>query len=121
MRIVIFFLCKIDFFKNKILKKSLRSYSLKFSKNKKGVVIISNKTNQYLIQEALEELAQSGINQLKDSLTKLLNQLMLAEREEFVNSAPYERSDIRKDQCNGFKNKKLLTRCGELDLKVPQV
>ena len=83
--------------------------------------MISNKTNQYLIQEALEEFAQSGINQLKDSLTKLLNQLMLAEREEFVNAAPYERSDIRKDQCNGFKNKKLLTRCGELDLKVPQV
>ena len=46
--------------------------------------MISNKTNEYLIQEALEEFAQSGINQLKDSLTKLLNQLMLAEREEFV-------------------------------------
>jgi hypothetical protein len=73
----------------------LRSYSLKFRKNKKGIVIISKKTNQYLIQEALEEFAQSGINQFKDSLTKLLNQLMLTEREEFVNAEPYARSDIR--------------------------
>lgn len=83
--------------------------------------MISNKTNQYLIQEVLEDFAQSGIQELKESLAKLLNQLMLAEREDFVNAAPYERSDARKDQCNGFKNKKLLTRCGELELKIPQV
>lgn len=25
-----------------------------------------------------------------------------------------------KDQCNGFKNKKFLTRCGKLELKIPQ-
>lgn len=46
---------------------------------------------------------------------------MIVEREEFVNAAPYESYSIRKDQCHGFKNKKLLTRCRELDLKVPQV
>ena len=83
--------------------------------------MISNKTNKDLILEVLEDFAQSGIKELKDSLTKLINQLMLAEREDFVNAAPYERSDARKDQCNGFKNKKLLTRCGELELNVPQV
>ena len=70
--------------------------------------MISNKTNKHLILEVLEDFAQSGIKELKDSLTKLINQLMLAEREDFVNAAPYERSDARKDQCNGFKNKKLL-------------
>jgi transposase-like protein len=83
--------------------------------------MISNKTNRHLINEALEEFAQTGISQLKDSIERLLNELMLAEREEFVNAAPYERCDARKDHCNGFKNKKLLTRCGELELKVPQV
>lgn len=46
---------------------------------------------------------------------------MLAEREDFVGAGLHERSDERKAQCNGFKNKKLLTRSGELKLSVPQV
>ncbi len=46
---------------------------------------------------------------------------MLAEREDFIGAAPYERTPERKTHSNGFKNKKLLTRTGELNLKVPQV
>ncbi len=46
---------------------------------------------------------------------------MIAEREEFINAAPYERTSDRKNFLNEFKNKKLLTRTGELNLKVPQV
>ena len=83
--------------------------------------MISNKTNRHQINEILENFAQTGINQLKDSLEKLFNELMLAEREEFINASPYERTDNRKDYSNGFKDKKLLTRTGELNLRVPQV
>jgi transposase-like protein len=83
--------------------------------------MISNKTNQYVIQEVLEEFAANGINQLKNSLEQLLNQLMLAEREDFVGAGPHERTEQRKGYCNGFKNKKLLTRSGELELSIPQV
>ena len=83
--------------------------------------MISSKINRHRINEILETFAQTGINQLKESLEKLFNELMIAEREEFINASPYERSDDRKDYSNGFKNKKLLTRTGELDLKVPQV
>jgi len=83
--------------------------------------MISNKTNREEINEILENFAQNGINQLKESLEKLFNQLMIAEREEFINAAPYERTSDRKDYSNGFKNKKLLTRTGELNLKVPHV
>ncbi len=74
--------------------------------------MISNKTNREEINEILENFAQNGINQLKDSLEKLFNQLMIAEREEFINAGPYERTSDRKDYSNGFKNKKLLTRTG---------
>lgn len=83
--------------------------------------MISNKTNQAMIHEILENFAQTGIYELQTSLEKLFNQLMLAEREDHVGAAPYERSSERKGYCNGFKNKKLLTRTGELNLKIPQV
>jgi len=83
--------------------------------------MISNKTNKAMIHEVLEAFAQNGIVELKDSLEKLFNQLMLAEREDFIGAAPYERTPERKAYSNGFKDKKLLTRTGELDLKVPQV
>jgi len=83
--------------------------------------MISNKTNSAMIQETLEEFAKTGMNQLKESLETLLNQLMIAEREDFIGATPYERSPERMYYSNGFKNKKLLTRSGELELSLPQV
>ena len=62
-----------------------------------------------------------GINGLKESLERLFNELMIAEREQFIGAAPYERTSDRKAYCNGFKDKKLLTKNGSLDLQVPQV
>jgi len=83
--------------------------------------MISNKTNKYLINEVLEDFARNGIRELRESLERMLNELMVSEREEAVGAAPYERTVDRKGYCNGFKDKKLLTRTGELKLKVPQV
>ena len=83
--------------------------------------MISNKSNSALIAEVLESFMSNGINGLKESLERLLNELMVAEREQHINAGPYERTDGRKDYSNGFKDKKLLTRSGELELRVPQV
>jgi putative transposase len=83
--------------------------------------MISNKTNQALIHEILEDFAKRGIAELKSSLERLFNQLMVAEREDYIGAGPYERTPERKDHSNGFKNKNLLTRSGELSLRVPQV
>ncbi len=46
---------------------------------------------------------------------------MLFERERFLQAAPYERTPERPDYSNGFKPKRLPTRLGELDLRIPQV
>ena len=83
--------------------------------------MISNKSNIAYIVRILEDLASSGIHKIKDSIERLLDQLMIAEREDAVGAAPYERNPSRKGYCNGFKDKKLLTRSGELELRVPQV
>lgn len=89
------------------------------SKNK-DKIMISNKTNKYLINEVLEDFARNGIRELRTSLERILNELMISEREEAVGAAPYERTLDRKGYCNGFKDKRLLTRTGELKLNVPQ-
>ena len=46
---------------------------------------------------------------------------MLAEKRKHLGVGPYERSEERVDHANGFKDRTLKTRVGELNLKVPQV
>jgi putative transposase len=97
----------------------LRSDSLKFEKTQEKKMI-SNLKYTPLIVEALEELANQGVEGLCPSLEKLFNELMLIEREQFLQAGPYERTDQRKGYANGFKNKMLQTRQGNLHLQVPK-
>jgi transposase-like protein len=69
----------------------------------------------------MELLNQQGSDSLRDALSILFNAAMLFERQRFLNAEPYERSTERRDYANGFKPRKLRTRVGELELRVPQV
>ena len=82
--------------------------------------MISNKLLNPQVIEALSSLSQEGLVNLNPVLEKLLNELMKIEREAVIGAGAYERSEDRKGHCNGFKDKKLITRSGELQLKVPQ-
>jgi putative transposase len=73
------------------------------------------------IDEVLELLNQSGSDSLGEAFRILLNAAMLLERQHFLNAEPYERTPERRDYANGFKAKRLQTRVGQLDLRVPQV
>ena len=73
-----------------------------------------------LIEEALTELAEQGLECLGPALERLFNELMLIEREKALKASPYERTDERKGYANGFKNKMLHTRVGKLNLQVPK-
>lgn len=72
------------------------------------------------IDDALELLKDHGFDGLADAVTVLLNSAMIAERSEYLGAAPYERCATRVGYANGFKDKTLKTRLGELSLKVPQ-
>ncbi len=63
-----------------------------------------------LIAEALEELSFKDMEGLCPTLQKLLNELMLIERERAIKAAPYERTEERRGYANGFKDKVLQTR-----------
>lgn len=82
--------------------------------------MISNSTNIEIIHELIEQLGQQGLHGLSALLTRLFNEMMKAEREHALQAAPYERTESRKGHANGFKDKKVQTRFGQLDLQVPQ-
>jgi transposase-like protein len=72
------------------------------------------------IYDAVELLKDNGFDALAEAVTVLLNTAMVAERSEYLGARPYERSDSRRGYANGFKDKTIKTRLGELPLKVPQ-
>ena len=64
---------------------------------------------------------EPGAEAFRSVLEKLLNLAMELERAEFLGANPYERTSRRRDQANGFKDKTVATRVGQLKLKIPQV
>lgn len=57
---------------------------------------------------------------MKERQRLFVEELMRYERQCFLNVQPYERGEQRVDQANGFYQRRLTTRTGVLDLKVPR-
>ncbi len=69
----------------------------------------------------IQELIEEGTEAFRQVLEKLFNLAMRVERSEFLGAEPYERTQQRRGHANGYKDKKISTRVGELQLKIPQV
>jgi putative transposase len=79
------------------------------------------KGNRTMIpNEFLEDYLYDQEDGLKKLLTWFLNLVMQLEAIEQINAEPYERSKSRKAHRNGYKERSLKTRVGELRLKKPQ-
>ena len=72
------------------------------------------------LQHANEFFLQDLDVQMKENHRQFLEALMGYERQCFLNAHPYERSDERVDQANGFYRRRLTTRLGVLELRVPR-
>jgi len=73
------------------------------------------------IQEVVELLAHDGFDSLGEAIRRIINEAMFLERQNHLGVGPYERSEHRRGQANGYKSKTVQTRVGALDLDVPQV
>jgi transposase-like protein len=73
------------------------------------------------IESVLELLSEHGLGAMAEAMQTLLNEAMKLERSEFLRAAPGERTEARTGYANGFKDKALRTRLGELALRIPQV
>lgn len=72
-------------------------------------------------EEILEHLAQEGLDALPQVIRTLVNEAMLIERNKYIGVQPYERGPQRRDRANGFKDKTVKTRMGEITFCAPQV
>ena len=73
------------------------------------------------LQAATNEFFFEDLDQLmKERHRQFLEELMGYERQCFINAHPYQRCEQRVDQANGFYERKLTTRLGVLELKVPR-
>jgi putative transposase len=75
-------------------------------------------------RKAHEEMAQGILLDdpafLEEVVERVLQELLEAEMTEHIGAAPYERTENRKGQRNGYKPRTLRTRVGTLNLAVPQ-
>jgi putative transposase len=85
-----------------------------------GVLVIEPAASWRRLQQANEFFLQDLDAQMKDHHRQFLEGLMHYERQCFLNAQPYERSERRVDQANGFYERYLTTRLGVLPLRVPR-
>jgi transposase-like protein len=70
--------------------------------------------------DLLELLSQEGLAGMPKAIAILLNEAMKIQRSQVLGALPYQRTDLRTGHANGFKNKTLKTRMGEIPVQVPQ-
>jgi transposase-like protein len=71
-------------------------------------------------REAIQLLAEHGFDGLAEVIELLLNEVMKIERCEALGAAPYQRTEERRGYANGYKDKTVHSRIGDLHLDVPQ-
>ena len=71
-------------------------------------------------EEILLLLSNDRDEAFKKLLQSSLNSILLAESEEQLKAAPYERSEERTDCRNGTRERCLTTRIGKIELQVPR-
>src|SRR5918996_3923194 len=78
------------------------------------------KDHRRLAEEVAQGILLDDPAFLKEIVERVLQELLEAEMTEHIGAAPYERTENRKGQRNGYKPRTLRTRVGTLNLAVPQ-
>ena len=77
--------------------------------------------NYTLPNELLEQITADGLEALPELIRIVINTAMKAERQQYLKVGPYERSPERQDYANGYKDKTVTTRVGDITFAIPQV
>jgi transposase-like protein len=76
--------------------------------------------NRRVEKEQVQEVLLDAPNFLKELVQRVLQQVLETQMTEHIGAAPYQRTEDRKGQRNGYKPRTLKTRLGKLELLVPQ-
>jgi len=85
-----------------------------------SVLVIERAASWRRLQQSKEFFFEDLEEQMKENHRQFLEALMGYERQCFLNAQPYERTEQRVDQANGFYRRNLTTRLGVLELNVPR-
>lgn len=69
----------------------------------------------------MERITEQGLDTLPELMRSILNTAMQAERQHYLQAAPYERTTAQPGYANGFKSKTVTMRVGQVTFAVPQV
>ena len=73
------------------------------------------------IEQVMEIIIDQGFGGMDQAMTILINEAMKVERSGVLQAKAYERTPQRLGHSNGYKQKKVKSRLGNLNLQVPQV
>jgi transposase-like protein len=82
---------------------------------------MTHPSNPELLNTVLQLLNDEGSGGFAEGIRLLVNEAMRQERSQALQAQPYERTETRLGQANGFKPKTLTTRAGRIEFQVPQV
>ncbi len=82
---------------------------------------MTHQTDTELLNTVLQLLTEQGTQGFAEGMRLLVDESMRRERAAALQAQPYERTESRQGQANGFKAKTLTTRMGDITFQVPQV
>ena len=77
--------------------------------------------NFTLQPEIMEQIFGQGLECLLELIRSIVNAAMKVERQRHLGAAPYERNEERQGHANGYKDKTVKTRVGEITFAILQV
>ena len=71
--------------------------------------------------EIVEQIAKQGLDYRPELIRSVMNAAMQIERQKYLRANRYERSEERRGHANGYKDKTVKTRVGEVTFAICQV
>jgi len=71
--------------------------------------------------EIMEQISEQGFDYLPELIRVMINTAMQLERQKYLRAGHYERNRERLGHANGYKDKTVKTRVGDITFAVPQV
>jgi putative transposase len=77
--------------------------------------------NFTLPSDIMEQISQQGFDYIPELIRDMINAAMKVEREKYLRAELYERNQERLGHANGYKDKTVKTRVGDITFAIPQV
>lgn len=74
-----------------------------------------------LPEEIQTKLIEQGLDFMPELFRIMIDNAMIVERQQYLHAEPYQRTPERRGQANGFKQKTVSTRIGDIPFSIPQV